>query len=177
MSQGRDVRRLAFQLLFQLDAQGYFAPARRGVAALEAEAEDLRKAVESDEHAEGLTAKERESAAKLAFAAFVAHPEADAVMVKLAPTWPPHRQAAVDRAILRLAFHEMHHGKAPPKVVVNDAVELAKLFSTEKSPAFINGLLDKVLKDVLAKKGEPGPAGGMPGGSPQEAQKPSGPAA
>ena len=71
-------------------------------------------------------------------------------MTELAPYWPTHRQAAVDRAILRLAHYEMMSGQTPPKVVVNEAVELAKRFSTERSPSFVNALLDKVLKDVLA---------------------------
>jgi N utilization substance protein B len=55
----------------------------------------------------------------------------------------------VDRAILRLAHFEMTSGKTAPKIVVNEAVELAKRYSTERSPSFINALLDKVLKEVL----------------------------
>ena len=50
---------------------------------------------------------------------------------------------------MRLAHFEMTSGRTPPKVAVNEAVELAKSFSTERSPAFINGLLGKVLKRVL----------------------------
>ena len=57
----------------------------------------------------------------------------------------------MDRAILRLAHYEMTSGRTNPKVVVNEAVELAKEFSTERSPAFVNGVLDKVLKRMAAK--------------------------
>ncbi len=77
--------------------------------------------------------------------------EADAEFSRLAPAWPSHRLAAVDRAILRLAHFEMSSGRTPPKVAVNEAVELAKEFGTDRSPAFVNGLLDKVLRRVLAE--------------------------
>ena len=60
-----------------------------------------------------------------------------------------HRQPAVDRALLRLAYYEMTSGTTPPKAAVSEAVKLAKEFSTEKSPAFVNAILDKLLKKVL----------------------------
>lgn len=93
----------------------------------------------------------------IASAAFADRAAADAFMTEAAPTWPAHRQAAVDRSILRLAHWEMTSPEAAevhPKIVVNEAVELAKTFSTEKSPAFINGLLDKLLKQVLKESDE-----------------------
>jgi N utilization substance protein B len=77
---------------------------------------------------------------------------ADAELLTLAPTWPAHRQASVDRALLRLAYYEMTGTKTHPKIVVNEAVELAKEFGGEKSPGFVNGLLDKILKRVLAER-------------------------
>lgn len=144
----RDIRRMAFQVLFQLDARG------------ERDALAIRDSAIADE-ASGLAERDRERAIELAQAAFASRAEADRVMVELAPTWPSHRQAAVDRAILRLAHFEMTSGRTPPKIVVNEAVELAKEFSTDKSPAFVNGLLDKVLKRVLAHSAaasEPPPA-------------------
>ena len=61
----------------------------------------------------------------------------------------------MDRAILRLAQHEIAHGESPPKAVVNEAVELAKAFSTENSPAFINAVLGKVLKRALEPNATP----------------------
>ena len=48
----------------------------------------------------------------------------------------------------------MTSGKTQPKIAVNEAVELAKEFGTDRSPAFVNGLLDKVLKRVLGDRGE-----------------------
>lgn len=141
MSTSRDIRRLAFQALFQLDANsGTGAEAIRSGLAIE--------------HTADMTAEEINEAMALAQGAWSDRAFADRAMVKLAPTWPAYRQAAVDRAILRLAHYDMIKGPgaAKPKVVVNDAVELAKEFSTEKSPGFVNALLDKVLKEVLGAK-------------------------
>ena len=52
----------------------------------------------------------------------------------------------VDRNLLRLAYHEMHSKKTPPKVAINEAVELAKEFGGERSPGFVNAVLDKVMR-------------------------------
>ncbi|MEL7474216.1 MAG: transcription antitermination factor NusB [Planctomycetota bacterium] len=138
MASRRDIRRLAFQALFQIDAtQG------------EGDAASIIEATASEDELK-LANRERRAAVELAEGAWTTREASDATMVELAPTWPAHRQAAVDRAILRLAHYEMTAGISPPKAVVNDAVELAKTFSTDKSPAFVNGLLDKVLKRVEA---------------------------
>ena len=66
---------------------------------------------------------------------------------RLAPQWPPRRQPPVDRNILRLAVWELTNAATPPKVVIDEAIELAKQFSTEQSPAFVNGVLDAVHKE------------------------------
>jgi len=72
---------------------------------------------------------------------------ADNWVERLAPQWPPRRQPGVDRNILRLAIWELTQGQTPPKVVIDEAIELAKNYSTEQSPAFINGVLDAVLRE------------------------------
>ena len=131
MALPRDIRRLAFQILFQLDARG------------EADAEALRDHLGADDE---FTANDRAKAFELATNAFRGHDAADKVMLELAPTWPAHRQPAVDRAILRLAHHELTQQKLDAAVVINEAVELAKHFGTEKSPGFVNALLDKIAK-------------------------------
>ena len=69
---------------------------------------------------------------------------------RLAPKWPPRRQPGVDRSLLRLASWELLSTTTPPKVVMAEAIELAKLFSTEQSAAFINGVLDSLLKEHKA---------------------------
>jgi transcription antitermination factor NusB len=173
MASSRDIRRLAFQTLYQLDARGSTpadAEAVRESLSLVAEANDDDLAQpgppsrsgkqaggstggSSGDAGEVFTSGERRKAFELAMDAFAHRADADAFMLELAPDWPSHRQAAVDRAILRLAHWEMVSSAGPagsqPKIAVNEAIELAKEFSTEKSPAFINGLLDKVLKKVL----------------------------
>ncbi|MBX3359517.1 MAG: transcription antitermination factor NusB [Phycisphaeraceae bacterium] len=148
MATSREVRRLAFQALFQLDAR---CPGR-GAAASDAERHAVR---ESLDDSEGFTPAERDTAMSVAVRAFADREAADAATLELAPTWPAHRQAAVDRALLRLAHYEMTRTESPPKVVVNDTVEIAKAFSTDKSPAFINALLDRILKRVLGLPAAP----------------------
>ena len=78
---------------------------------------------------------------------------ADEWIERLAPQWPPKRQPGVDRSILRLGLWELTATQTPPKVVIDSAIELAKSFSTEQSPAFVNGVLDSVLKEIQALKG------------------------
>jgi transcription antitermination protein NusB len=75
----------------------------------------------------------------------------DAVIEKHCENWRFERLAATDRAILRLAIHEMNAADTPPKVVLNEAVELAKKFSSEESGAFVNGVLDSVHKSLQLK--------------------------
>lgn len=136
MASIRDIRRLAFQALFQIDARG---------------ADDLdqiRSSLGTD--GDGFTAAEVDRAMEMALGAYESRAAADREFEALAPTWPAHRLAAVDRAILRLAHFEMTSGRTAPKVAVNEAIELAKHYSTDRSPAFVNGLLDKVLKRVMA---------------------------
>jgi N utilization substance protein B len=77
-------------------------------------------------------------------------PEVDAKIRGLADNWDFERLAVVDRNILRLAIYEMlHRPEIPPVVSINEAIEIAKKFSTAESGKFVNGLLDKVKKDLL----------------------------
>lgn len=76
--------------------------------------------------------------------------EADDLIKRFAENWDLHRIAAVDRTILRLAIYEMlHRDDIPPVVSINEAVDLAKKFSTEQSGRFVNGILDKVKSTIL----------------------------
>ena len=86
----------------------------------------------------------------------------DALVTPLTPEWPIHRQPVVDRSLLRLAYYEMISGRTPPKVVINEAVELAKEFSTEKSPMFINGVLDKLYRQLRDDEKLPQPSSASP---------------
>ncbi len=152
MATPREIRRLAFQILYQLDARG-----GDGSSAEDSQ-QVLATLSEDEEEAAKFTDGERKKAFVLASEAYAGRAAADAFMTEAAPGWPAHRQAAVDRAILRLAHHEMVSGKTPAKIAVNEAVELAKGFSTDKSPAFINGLLDKLLKEEAVKHPEEAPS-------------------
>lgn len=62
--------------------------------------------------------------------------------------WPIHRMPVVDRTILRLALYELLHESTPTAVVLNEAVELAKRYSTKKSGAFVNGVLSTLAGQV-----------------------------
>ena len=90
----------------------------------------------------------RAEAAVLATAAWDGHRQADALATKLAPQWPTYRQPPVDRAILRLACYEIISKRVPVKVAINEAVELAKIFGSKQSSAFINGVLDKMARNL-----------------------------
>jgi N utilization substance protein B len=72
----------------------------------------------------------------------------DVLVEKLSENWRLDRLAVVDRNILRLAIYEIRFGTAPPKVVIDEALELAKKFSSADAPAFLNGVLDAVYKEV-----------------------------
>jgi N utilization substance protein B len=74
----------------------------------------------------------------------------DEMIVKHADNWRFERLAAIDRAILRLAIYELRNTDTPPKVVLNEAIELAKKFSSEDSGSFVNGILDAFRKTLTA---------------------------
>jgi transcription antitermination factor NusB len=96
----------------------------------------------------------RQYARRLATGVISASSDLDEKIVAVARNWKLNRIAPVDRCILRLALFEMlETDEVPPKVAINEAIELAKEFSTEQSGAFVNGILDRVYNDL--KKSEP----------------------
>ncbi len=70
----------------------------------------------------------------------------DRLVEKLSENWRLDRLATVDRSILRLSIYELRAGTAPPNVIINEALELAKKFSSAEAPAFLNGILDAAYK-------------------------------
>lgn len=141
MESARDTRRCALQVLYQLDT---------GSAPGEAVLRTLEQSPGTDEvHQRGYD---------LALEAWSFREEADAAVAAVTPEWPTHRQPVLDRCILRLAFFEFTHGATPPKVAINEAVELAREFSTEKSPLFVNAVLDRIYKGGREPIAEPDPA-------------------
>ncbi len=139
------VRRCALQALYQMDAgksddQG---PSLVGLIADETE----------NDHAAPADIK---GGVALAQMAWEFRHEADRDIALLAREWPPHRQPVVDRNLLRLGWYELRHSDAPPKKVLNDAIELAKEFGTADSGKFVNGVLDKVMNGGAESAAEEG---------------------
>jgi len=118
------------QLLYQIDQRG------------EADREAILDAIDESFDPPQV----RAPAIELAVGAWARRQKPDELATELAPDWPTYRQPPIDRAILRLAWHEMITERTPVKVAINEAVELAKQYSTEQSPSFVNGVLDKMAK-------------------------------
>jgi transcription antitermination factor NusB len=73
--------------------------------------------------------------------------QVDELLKKFSTNWPQDRMAVIDRNILRLGISELlFDSTTPPKVVINEAIEIAKKFGTDESPDFINGILDQIFK-------------------------------
>ena len=85
----------------------------------------------------------------------------DAIIIKTAPEWPLEQINLVDRNVLRLGIYELlfgNRGGVPPKVAINEAIELAKSFGGETSGKFVNGVLGTIYRAI----GEPGKEEGSP---------------
>lgn len=156
MTSGRLIRSLALQALYAIDvAEG------RDTDAVSA-ALDAARILGPGDEAPGAedtpdpTPGQRRRAFDLAREAWDRRAEADEFFVRLAPTWPAARQPVVDRSILRLAWCELSLGSVAPRIIVDEAIELAKAYSTDRSPAFVNAMLDKALRHFES--------GGQPGG-------------
>jgi transcription antitermination protein NusB len=134
----RKSRELAMQVLYLWDAHG---------------SNDPLMASQAMENVPGADDESRRRAMDMAEGAWGQREASDQWVERLAPQWPPRRQPPVDRNILRLGIWEMTNTDTPPKVVIDEAVELAKEFSTENSPAFVNGILDAVLRERRALTG------------------------
>jgi len=159
MGKRREARERAVQFLFQHDLN----PPENIEAALAEFWETQRAAAISEEKAPAtwgepveLPPPTTDEAAVRLFAdplirgALEHRDESDSTIVKHAKNWDLHRIAAVDRNILRLAIFEMlYRDDIPPVVSINEAVDIAKKFSTQDSGKFVNGILDKVKGELL----------------------------
>lgn len=82
----------------------------------------------------------------------------DQELQPIAPEWPIDQIARMDRVVLRMGLYELKFGKdVPPKVVINEAVELAKAFGSENSSKFVNGVLGTVLRNITGETDEKAP--------------------
>jgi len=128
-------REFAMQMLFQWDMS------RQDPAKLEAK---FWRSAKAADNTRAFANKLFEGAAKDADAL-------DALIVQHAQNWRLERMAIIDRAVLRLAIYELRSKDTPPKVVLNEAIDLAKKFSSEGAGAFVNGILDAVNKALVEK--------------------------
>jgi len=79
-------------------------------------------------------------------------PEIDALIDRFSKNWKINRMSCVDRNVMRIAVYELLHCEdIPPKVTINEAVDIGKKFGTEESGAFINGIMDSI-RDALVKE-------------------------
>jgi transcription antitermination protein NusB len=97
-------------------------------------------------------ANTREFADQLFEGAVAEAEKSDKLVTSLSENWRFERLATVDRNILRLAIYELRYGTAPVKVVIDEALELAKTFSSAEAAAFLNGILDAANKVIEGPK-------------------------
>ena len=94
---------------------------------------------------EPLTPKTQDFARRLAEGVLSEQGRIDPLIKKYTENWEMSRMAAIDRSILRLAAYELlHEMETPINVIINEAVEIAKKYSTSESSKFVNGILDKI---------------------------------
>ena len=131
MGARRKARELALQMLYQHDLSGNAPDAIVGTF------EDLQKS----------KANTRDFAVRI-FQGTLEHlAEIDQMIVAQADNWRIERMAVVDRNIIRMSVYEFLHETDTPKlVIIDEAIEIAKKFGTQKSSQFINGILDGILK-------------------------------
>jgi N utilization substance protein B len=119
-------RGLALQVLYEIDVAGHLP------------GEVLQHRLEEED----LTDELAEFARQIVFGVLPVAPDLDRIIAVHAPEWPFDQIAAIDRNILRLACWEFAvQRQTPLKVAINEAVELAKLFGSDSSPRFVNGVL------------------------------------
>ena len=84
--------------------------------------------------------------------------EIDKNIEKFAPQWPIEKMTVIDRNILRLGIFELLFScQTPPKVVINEAIEIAKTFGSSNSPKFVNGVLGAIYEEIKKEKSETKP--------------------
>ncbi len=115
----------------------------------------LKKIVERNLREYGPGLENTEFAWKLVRGVIKYLPKIDKIIEKSAPEWPLEQITIIDRNVLRIGLYELLFGnrqEVPPKVAINEAIELAKTFGGESSGKFINGVLGTVYREI----GEPG---------------------
>ncbi len=130
-------RQAALQALYAVDLGARGTSPELAEVALEALAEHFE-----------LPPGARAFAATLVSGVAAARDELDALLARHASNWKISRMAAVDRNVLRIGAWELSHSDTPTSVILDEAIELARRFGAESSPAFVNGVLDAVARAV-----------------------------
>lgn len=155
----RQGRVLALQILYEVDLTDH-ALAETLERTLKDEEELSRLSAEDDETpgespvAQAASAQHRalrEHVERLVNGSVAARPELDRLIEAAAPEFPVDRVPAIDRNVLRLAVYELlHEADVPPKVAINEAVELAKRYGGDSSGRFVNGVLGTIVEQLAA---------------------------
>ncbi len=117
---------------------------------------DLIKVLERNINEFGQGIDEPEFAWRIAKGMVEHLPEIDAIITKAAPEWPLDQIAIVDRNVLRMGIYELLYAdkkEVPPKVAINEAIEVAKNFGGISSPKFINGVLGTIYREIQIQEG------------------------
>jgi N utilization substance protein B len=144
MTPRRRARAVALQVLYAMDSADGADPD----AALATHLREFGAVEEEGEcDPQDERAVDEKLAATLVNGAWEHRVELDEILSRLSQNWRVVRLARVDRNVLRIALYEFAHCQAdvPARVVINEAVELAKRYGSEEAPAFVNGLLDSAL--------------------------------
>jgi N utilization substance protein B len=166
----RQAREAALQCLFQLDAQGFEATSADSLFWRLRATSSEEDAAPAETNPPPLPPKARSFAETLVSGVCKDRIRIDGLLEKCATNFRLERLAAVDRNILRMAVYELlHKGDAPPAVVINEAIEIAKRFGTEDSGRFVNGVLDRIKVEIRSLPREPE----TPAVDPVSAEKPA----
>jgi N utilization substance protein B len=152
MGTRRRAREFALQMLYQLDVQTQLSD-DQAIAMFWRNFAASAEAAKGDEDAQGADLAEVQPfAEKLVRGVRQNLGDIDALIQSASKNWRLERMARVDRNLLRLAVYELKHAEdVPAKVAINEAIEIAKRYGTNESPAFVNGILDRC-KEELGKK-------------------------
>jgi len=113
--------------------------------------EPVESVIESSSELQSAGEAAREFASRLVEGTVGRVEEIDKILIETSEHWRLGRMSMVDRNVLRLAVYELLDKSAPPGVVINEALEIAKRFSTPESAGFVNGVLDAVNQELNAK--------------------------
>lgn len=140
----RRAREVALQSLFQLDMN----PLDEGAAVAEARKAAIDSAVAAMDDDDKLSSKDMDFLVKLVNGTEDNRSEIDALISERSKEWKLHRMAGVDRNITRMAVFELKFSteELTPKIIINEAVELAKKFGTDDSSRFVNGILGAIAR-------------------------------